>query len=353
MVSLLNPEAPEYLPSHNHKLQQQQQQLQPLACPTSLFPHHGHFSVFSLFPSRHPNPFFYYPTLTLPPPPSIPLALEAHQQTGFHNIKNDSDSNPVEAHAVHQKKDQVVLAEPKTGGGSIGLVKKQALNAYINGRRSAESWRQKSYPPRKKVEENGQRKNVDFLRNRKVFRQPDDEQPFRGFPKRNRFNLSLPVRDGETTVMIRNIPSKYTRELLVDFLEDHCLKVNRGDKEAAFKGKDEEPIGLAFDFVYLPIDFKTRMNKGYAFVNFTQPQAARKFLKTASNLKWELFQSNKIRDVVSARLQGKEQLEEHFATMNFPYESEDVLPVSFSPPCDGVNKGEQRTIGNLTKRQHV
>jgi len=104
----------------------------------------------------------------------------------------------------------VVLAEPKTGGGSIGLVKKQALNAYINGRRSAESWRQKSYPPRKKVEENGQRKNVDFLRNRKVFRQPDDEQPFRGFPKRNRFNLSLPVRDGETTVMIRNIPSKYT-----------------------------------------------------------------------------------------------------------------------------------------------
>ncbi|KHN25420.1 Protein terminal ear1 like [Glycine soja] len=307
MVSLLNPEAPEYLPSHNHKLQQQQQQLQPLACPTSLFPHHGHFSVFSLFPSRHPNPFFYYPTLTLPPPPSIPLALEAHQQTRFHNIKNDSDSNPVEAHAVHQKKDQVVLAEPKTGGGSIGLVKKQALNAYINGRRSAESWRQKSYPPRKKVEENGQRKNVDFLRNRKVFRQPDDEQPFRGFPKRNRFNLSLPVRDGETTVMIRNIPSKYT----------------------------------------------TRMNKGYAFVNFTQPQAARKFLKTASNLKWELFQSNKIRDVVSARLQGKEQLEEHFATMNFPYESEDVLPVSFSPPCDGVNKGEQRTIGNLTKRQHV
>jgi len=48
---------------------------------------------------------------------------------------------------------------------------------------------------------------------------------------------------------------------------------------------------------------RTRMNKGYAFVNFTQPQAARKFLKTASNLKWELFQSNKIRDVVSARLQ--------------------------------------------------
>lgn len=115
----------------------------------------------------------------------------------------------------------------------------------------------------------------------------------------------------------------------MDFLEDHCLKVNRGDKEAAFKGKDEEPIGLAFDFVYLPIDFKyatnsfclvslsltfshwmivfmlcrSRMNKGYAFVNFTKPQAARKFRNTASRLKWDMFQSNKIREVVSARLQ--------------------------------------------------
>jgi len=48
---------------------------------------------------------------------------------------------------------------------------------------------------------------------------------------------------------------------------------------------------------------RTGMNKGYAFVNFTKPQAAWKFLLTASNMKWDLFQSHKIREVVSARLQ--------------------------------------------------
>ncbi|KAL2988931.1 hypothetical protein AAZX31_11G110800 [Glycine max] len=318
MVSPLNPEALEYLPRHNHKLQQQQQQVlqpQPLPCstfpPTSIFtPHCNFLLLFSSFPSRHPYNPFYYPTLTLPPlpPSSIPLALEADQPTRFHEIKNgsdsDSDSNPVEAHAVNKKKDQMVIAEePKTGCGSIGFVKKRAFKAYINGR-CLESWRQKSYPPRRKVEENGQRKSVDFLRNRKVFRHHPANEPFRGFPKRNRFNPSLPVRDGETTVMIRNIPSKYTRELLVKFLEDHCLKVNRTTENEACKEKgEEESIGLAFDFVYLPIDFKSRMNKGYAFVNFTKPQAARKFRNTASRLKWDMFQSNKIREVVSARLQ--------------------------------------------------
>nr|KYP42421.1 Protein terminal ear1 [Cajanus cajan] len=140
--------------------------------------------------------------------------------------------------------------------------------------------------------------------------------------------------------------------MLVDFLDNHCLQVNLRDKEAS-KEKGEEPSALAFDFVYLPIDFKSGLNKGYAFVNFTKPQAAWKFLLTASNMKWDLFQSHKIREVVSARLQGKEKLEQHFETMNFPCECEDVLPVCFSPPRDGVIKGNQRTVGKLLRRKHV
>nr|GEV40286.1 protein terminal ear1-like [Tanacetum cinerariifolium] len=50
-----------------------------------------------------------------------------------------------------------------------------------------------------------------------------------------------------TSVMIRNIPNNYTRKLLVTFLEDHCKTQNemvRNDEKSAF------------DFVYLPIDFK-------------------------------------------------------------------------------------------------
>ncbi|CAK8576618.1 unnamed protein product [Lathyrus sativus] len=153
----------------------------------------------------------------------------------------------------------------------------------------------------------------------------------------------VPVRpDGdETTVMIKNIPSKYTRDMIVKFLENHCMVENAKDRE------NGEENTYSFDFVYLPIDFRTGLNKGYAFVNFTEASAAWRFVQTASNQKWELFLSHKIRDVVAARLQGKDKLEKHFVSVNFPCESEEVLPLCFSPPRDGVKKGNQRTLGRL------
>ncbi|KAI5388431.1 hypothetical protein KIW84_074210 [Lathyrus oleraceus] len=151
----------------------------------------------------------------------------------------------------------------------------------------------------------------------------------------------VPVRlDGdETTVMIKNIPNN--RDMIVKFLENHCMVENAKDQE------NGEENTFSFDFVYLPIDFRTGLNKGYAFVNFTKPSAAWRFVLTASNQKWELFLSHKIRDVVAARLQGKEKLEKHFGSVNFPCESEEVLPLCFSPPRDGVIKGSQRTLGSL------
>ncbi|CAE8740656.1 unnamed protein product, partial [Polarella glacialis] len=58
-------------------------------------------------------------------------------------------------------------------------------------------------------------------------------------------------RDDEasyTTVMLRNIPNKYTRQMLIDQL--HSL---------GFLGD--------IDYLYLPIDFANRCNVGYCFVN--------------------------------------------------------------------------------------
>lgn len=47
-------------------------------------------------------------------------------------------------------------------------------------------------------------------------------------------------------------------------------------------------------------------------------------------------------------MQGIENLENYFASMCFPCQSEEVLPVFFSPPRDGILKGgEQRTVGRL------
>ncbi|GLT72788.1 hypothetical protein SLA2020_446920 [Shorea laevis] len=149
----------------------------------------------------------------------------------------------------------------------------------------------------------------------------------------------------KTTIMIRNIPSKYTRNMLVEFLDNHCMLENQ---KAKTHDNLEEHIVSAFDFVYLPIDFRTGCNKGYAFVNFTDPRAVWKFYLAADKQTWGLFHSNKIREIAYARLQGEELLR-HFESMGFPCESVEVLPVCFSPPRDGSKElVKERRVGKCT-----
>jgi hypothetical protein len=67
-----------------------------------------------------------------------------------------------------------------------------------------------------------------------------------------------PAVERRTTVIVQNIPNRYTRSMLLDLF-------------------DAKGFSTAYDMVYLPTDFSTAVNFGYAFVNFATPESAEKF----------------------------------------------------------------------------
>merc|ERR1712211_117328 len=88
-------------------------------------------------------------------------------------------------------------------------------------------------------------------------------------PKKGRGKGGQPFQDLEwtpttTTVMMRNIQNEYTQ---VKLFEEICAR--------GFAG--------SFDFFYLPMDFSTKKNKGYAFLNFLRAEIALRFRSEFSN----------------------------------------------------------------------
>ncbi|CAJ1853823.1 unnamed protein product [Sphenostylis stenocarpa] len=155
------------------------------------------------------------------------------------------------------------------------------------------------------------------------------------------------TKDTRTTVMIKNIPNKYSQKLLLNMLDNHCIHCNEQIADG-----DEQPLS-SYDFVYLPIDFNNKCNVGYGFVNMTSPEATLRLYKAFHLQHWEVFNSRKICEVTYARVQGLEALKEHFKNSKFPCEMEHYLPVVFSPPRDGRELTEPLPlVGNNTNRQH-
>ncbi len=68
--------------------------------------------------------------------------------------------------------------------------------------------------------------------------------------------------DFKSTLMLRNIPNKFTRDQLVKII---MLKMGNC-------------VG-SFDFFYLPTDFRSKCNFGYAFINMTSSEYVDKFFQ--------------------------------------------------------------------------
>jgi hypothetical protein len=134
-----------------------------------------------------------------------------------------------------------------------------------------------------------------------------------------------------TTVMLKNIPNKYNQAQLMALVEE----------EEGFKG--------TIDFLYLPVDFRTRCNLGYSFINFIDAAATAKFYRHFHGKKWEEDNgggrqqngnngdalSKKVAQVAYGRVQGKDALLSHFKDAKFPNDDEQWMPVVFEMDGEG------------------
>ncbi|KAK1266387.1 hypothetical protein QJS04_geneDACA016823 [Acorus gramineus] len=85
----------------------------------------------------------------------------------------------------------------------------------------------------------------------------------------------------------------------------------------------------------IPNKYSNKCNVGYGFVNMTSPEATWRLYKAFHDQPWEVFNSRKICEVTYARLQGLKALKEHFKNSKFACDIDEYLPVVFDPPRDG------------------
>jgi len=126
-----------------------------------------------------------------------------------------------------------------------------------------------------------------------------------------------------TTVMVCNIPNRYTRSELMDELDA------------------KETLVGAYNFLYLPIDFKNNCNLGYAFVNMRTTNHVLAMYETMQGSHWELsVRSSKICKLKWGRVQGKEALLGHFlGTMHL-----NDTPCGFKPVTIEIDESTGTTI---------
>jgi hypothetical protein len=138
---------------------------------------------------------------------------------------------------------------------------------------------------------------------------------------------STAAAGNQTTVMLRNIPNNYNREMVLELLDAE-----------GFKG--------CYDFVYLPMDFHRMAGLGYAFVNLVDRDHAQRVKQHFEDFCTWTLASQKICKVSWGEpLQGLEAHIERYR--NSPVMHEDV-PDKYKPVL--YEKGERVAFPAPTKK---
>ena len=98
----------------------------------------------------------------------------------------------------------------------------------------------------------------------------------------------LKGKDKRTTLIIRNIPIRYSISILIKELNNKFFN--------------------KFDVVYLPKDHTNNYNLGFGFINFIEPIHLVLFCDKYEGKKWNCFNSNKRCHLAYSKYQGKKDL---------------------------------------------
>ncbi len=107
-----------------------------------------------------------------------------------------------------------------------------------------------------------------------------------------KINKVISCEDMRTTIMIKNIPNKFNRELLLEIIDHH------------FKG--------TYDTFVLPTDVNKYKNFGYSFINFTSSYYIPYFYFIFNKKKWAGTNSKKVCELTYSKVQGKNDLFKHY-----------------------------------------
>lgn len=113
-----------------------------------------------------------------------------------------------------------------------------------------------------------------------------------------------------TTVMLRNLPNNYTRHMLLNMI-------------------DSEGFAGRYDFLYLPIDFKTHAALGYAFLNLITPEDAERVHQRLNGFTRWVLPSSKVCSISWS--QPHQGLEAHIARYRSSPLMHAAVPDSYRP----------------------
>jgi RNA recognition motif-containing protein len=246
------------------------------------------------------------PHIMPPPPPGYPMPPhmqyygQATQHSPIIEPTQTFHLSPAQMAAVPSSSPQSAPTRP---GGAASFLFEAAAAAMSKGpnedKAVSPSLREdkNSSPAEKKSEHdsNIERTNLSSSaqKNRNTQRVNNHQMRLHGSGN-EKTPLSTVSNSGQvTTLMIRNIPNRYTQSELLNEI-----------RESGFDNK--------FDFFYLPMDHETHANFGYAFINFLDDREVDPFTTRFNGLKLNRFTSNKIIQIVPAQLQGFQANLQHY-----------------------------------------